>query len=218
MTTFELGELKYGGAQLRASTEMAPLKSSAKKDQVPAELGAGHPSSDRKTPLFNQAPSLAEFGGSPAPKKSLNLDKLQTLTPAQDEEARPPTLDFDKIGKIFGYDYCKGTIFKELDELGDDFLKLGQKSLPQLETLLFENIHFIQCVMNQYFACKLFRAKLFNVQEVQRQKDGIRAILPKMTKLIMRQDKAKRMNIRSRDLHHMDNIIDEYLSLDLIQR
>ena len=36
--------------------------------------------------------------------------------------------------------------------------------------------------------------------------------------MMMRHSKGLRTNTRSRDIHHMDNIIDEYLSLDLIQK
>lgn len=39
-----------------------------------------------------------------------------------------------------------------------------------------------------------------------------------MTRLLLRHNKAMRTNTRARDIHHMDNIIDEYLSLDLIQK
>lgn len=80
----------------------------------------------------------------------------------------------------------------------------------EVENTLFENTNFIQCVLNQYFLCKLAREKA-----IQRKKNSLHAV----SRIIMlRHNKSLRVNLRSRDMNHMDNIIDEYLSLDIIQK
>lgn len=68
-------------------------------------------------------------------------------------------MSFDDVCRIFGYDYCKKTIFKELEEAAPTLTSADYQTMPtsDLEALLYENINFIQCVLNQYFACKLVR-------------------------------------------------------------
>lgn len=119
-------------------------------------------------------------------------------------------MSFDEVAKLFGYDYCKKTIFKELEEASpaDLYSKYESMNTWDLEKALFENTNFIECVLNQYFLCKLARES-----SIQRKKNSVQAISRIM---MMRHNKGHRTNIRSRDINHMDNIIDEYLSLDMI--
>ena len=85
---------------------------------------------------------------------TLKSKEARALDPGE-----PQKLSFDDVCRIFGYDYCKKTIFKELEESASAQTAADYENMStsDLEALLYENINFIQCVLNQYCACKLAR-------------------------------------------------------------